>query len=156
MEHKKNYANWRCRSCSTVKFHPHISKYHLLTFHFQMPPKDESAAYALDDAILFSRIFTRYLSEPLPQVFAAYEAIRRKPIDDAYKLATANWAQNRDSTSLTRRLEDWLTPWNLRRTRKARTEAWMADAQTVAIPFPEPGQFQSKDDTASETSSWLT
>lgn len=119
-----------------------------------MPPKDESAAYALDDAILLSRILTRYLSEPLAHVFAAYEAVRRQPIDEAYRVASANWQANRDTTSLARRLEDWLTPWNLRRTRKARAEAWMADAQTVAIPIPDPDWRDESN--CSDTSSWVT
>lgn len=103
-----------------------------------MPPKDESAANALDDGIIFARVLTRYLSEPLPQVFAAYEEIRRQPIDEAYKAASANWKSVRDSSSLMRRLEDWLTPWTLRRSQKERTETWMSDAQTAPLPVPPP------------------
>lgn len=101
-----------------------------------MPPKDESAANALDDGIIFARVLARYLYEPLPRAFAAYEEIRRKPIEEAYKAASENFRSIRDSSGLMRRLEDWLTPWSLRRTRKIRAEAWMADAQTAPLPLP--------------------
>lgn len=127
-----------------------------------MPPKDESAAYALDDAILFSRIFTRYIDEPLPVAFKAYEAMRRGPIDEAYKAATESWNENKDTSYLSRKFGDWLTPWNLRKTRKTRSDVWMSDAQSVAINVPDPSRVfrdigtGSSGASASESGSWLT
>lgn len=126
-----------------------------------MPPKDESAAFALDDAILFSRIFTRYIDEPLPVTFQAYESMRRGPVDEAYHAATQSWNENRDTSFLSRKFGDWLTPWNLRKTRKARSEAWMSDAQSVAINAPDPtrvfreyGSLSSASGSEAGSSSW--
>lgn len=103
----------------------------------QMPPRDESAAYALDDAILYSRILALYIDHPLTDSFKAYEEIRRKPINEAYREAVAGWARNKDVGRWASKIEEIMTPWYLMRRRmKARNGTWMFDAHTVEIPPP--------------------
>ncbi|EFW16615.1 hypothetical protein D8B26_001390 [Coccidioides posadasii str. Silveira] len=102
-----------------------------------MPPRDESAAYALDDAILFARVLAVYYGQPLHDAFQTYDNIRRKPINDAYKDSVAGWANNRDHGKWASRLEEWLTPWHLRRRKRARVGAWVFDAHSVEIPPPK-------------------
>ncbi|PGH09700.1 hypothetical protein AJ80_07652 [Polytolypa hystricis UAMH7299] len=105
-----------------------------------MPPRDESAAYALDDAILFARILSSYVYEPLTSAFRVYESIRRKPIDDAYRDASIHWSQHKDSSSrsgLSARINEWFMPWSMRaRAKKAKHGAWVFDARSVNIPSP--------------------
>ncbi|KAK2806472.1 hypothetical protein FQN50_005890 [Emmonsiellopsis sp. PD_5] len=103
-----------------------------------MPPKDESAAFALDDAILFSRVLAQYIQEPLQDAFRVYESLRRKAINEAYKSASENWAHNRDSGRLANKLEEWLTPWHLLVGKKKQVSAWVFDATAVDIPRPRP------------------
>lgn len=108
-----------------------------------MPPKDESAAYALDDAILFSRVLAEYIYEPVSEAFRVYESLRRQTINNAYKAASGNWAHNRDSSRLSNKFEEWLMPLNLMREKKKSTSAWVFDATTVDIPPPRKMSHQS-------------
>lgn len=108
-----------------------------------MPPKDESAAYALDDAILFSRVLAEYIYEPVSEAFRVYESLRRQTIDNAYKAASGSWAHNRDSSRLSNKFEEWLLPLNLMREKKKSTSAWVFDAMTVDIPPPRKMSRQS-------------
>lgn len=109
-----------------------------------MPPKDESASAALDDAIVFARTLASYYTEPLQSAFEIYESIRRRPIEDAYKEACAGWERHKDKSQLMERLQEWLTPLYLRRTKKFRKGAWVFNAGDVHIPRPG-----STDSTAS-------
>ncbi|WEW60545.1 hypothetical protein PRK78_006032 [Emydomyces testavorans] len=101
-----------------------------------MPPRDESAAYALDDAILLARVLALYYDQPLREAFQTYDDVRRKPINEAYKDSVAGWANNKDHSKWASRLEEWLTPWQLRRKKRARVGAWVFDAHSVEIPPP--------------------
>lgn len=105
-----------------------------------MPPRDESAAYALDDAILFARILVRYRSEPLPEVFDAYESMRRGTIEQAFKESHRMWDRNRDMGMLEGRLKEWLMPFYLRSHRDKREAAWEFDAAKITIPTPAPSE----------------
>jgi hypothetical protein len=105
-----------------------------------MPPRDESAAYALDDAILFARILVRYRSEPLSEVFVAYETLRRDTINRAYKKSHRMWDRNRDMGMLEGRLKEWMMPFFLRNNRDQREAAWQFDATKIALPTPAPSE----------------
>ena len=105
-----------------------------------MPPRDESAAYALDDAILFARILARYRSESLPEVFDAYERLRRDTINHAFKESRRMWARNRDMGMLEGRLKEFMMPFYLRSHRDEREAAWGFDATTIALPTPTPSE----------------
>ncbi|KAJ5365507.1 hypothetical protein N7517_008393 [Penicillium concentricum] len=105
-----------------------------------MPPRDESAAYALDDAILFSRILASYRSEPLAEVFDAYENLRRDTINRAFKESRRMWERNRDMGLLEGRLKEWMMTFHIRSNEQAREEAWAFDATKMALPTPAPSE----------------
>lgn len=99
-----------------------------------MPPRDESAAYALDDAILFARTLARYPYHPPGLSFKIYENIRREPVNQAFKASTKRWDKNRDTGALKASLTEWTLPLYLRKTKDARKEAWEFDSSEVPIP----------------------
>ena len=105
-----------------------------------MPPRDESAAYALDDATLFARVLARYRSEPLTEVFDAYERLRRDTINYAFKESRRMWDRNRDMGLLEARLKEWMVPFHLRSHRNEREAAWAFDATKIALPTPTPSE----------------
>ncbi|KAJ5121730.1 hypothetical protein N7448_002862 [Penicillium atrosanguineum] len=105
-----------------------------------MPPLDESAAYALDDAILFARILAQYRSEPLAEVFDTYERLRRDTINRAFKESHRMWDRNRDMSMLEGRLKEWMIPLSLRSRRDQREAAWEFDASKISIPSPAPSE----------------
>ncbi|KAJ5573356.1 uncharacterized protein N7459_007783 [Penicillium hispanicum] len=105
-----------------------------------MPPRDESAAYALDDGILFARILARYRSESLTEVFDAYERLRRDTINHAFNESHRAWARNRDMGILEGRLKEFMTPFYLRSHREEREAAWEFDATKITLPTPSPSE----------------
>jgi 2-polyprenyl-6-methoxyphenol hydroxylase-like FAD-dependent oxidoreductase len=105
-----------------------------------MPPRDESAAYALDDAILFARILARYRQEPLTEVFDAYERLRRETINHAFKESRRMWDRNRDMGFLEGRLKEWTMPFHIRSHRDERESAWEFDATKILLPTPTPSE----------------
>ncbi|KAF3401665.1 hypothetical protein F1880_009987 [Penicillium rolfsii] len=105
-----------------------------------MPPRDESAAYALDDAILFARILARYHQEPLTEVFDAYERLRRDTISHAFKESCRMWDRNRDTGILEGRLKEWMVPFHIRSARDERESAWEFDATQILLPTPTPSE----------------
>jgi 2-polyprenyl-6-methoxyphenol hydroxylase-like FAD-dependent oxidoreductase len=105
-----------------------------------MPPRDESAAYALDDAILFARILAQYRSEPLTEVFDTYERLRRDTINYAFKESRRMWDRNRDMGMLEGRLKEWMMPLYLRSHRDQREAAWEFDASKITIPSAAPSE----------------
>lgn len=106
----------------------------------QMPPRDESAAYALDDAILFARVLARYRSEPLGEVFDAYESLRRETINRAFKESRRMWERNRDMGLLEGRLKEWTMSFRLKSHETEREAAWEFDANKLALPTPAPSE----------------
>lgn len=105
-----------------------------------MPPRDESAAYALDDAILFSRILARYRSEPLSEVFDSYESLRRDTINRAFKESRRMWERNREMGLLEGRLKEWMMSFHLKSRENEREAAWEFDATKMALPTPAPSE----------------
>lgn len=105
-----------------------------------MPPRDESAAYALDDAILFARILARYRQEPLTEVFDAYERLRRETINRAFKESRRMWDRNRDMGFLEGRIKEWMMPFHIQSHRDERESAWEFDATKILLPTPTPSE----------------
>lgn len=114
-----------------------------------MPPRDESAAYALDDAILFSRILAKHRHEHLHVAFKAYEDLRRDTVTSAFKASRRMWEKNRDLGYLESRLKEWTLPFYLRNSREAREAAWEFDATKISIPLPADAQTTSSYSTDS-------
>ncbi|KAL3477048.1 hypothetical protein BJX99DRAFT_227000 [Aspergillus californicus] len=96
-----------------------------------MPPRDESAAYALDDAIMFVRLLSHNRDDSLSSVFTQYESVRRAPVEEAYHAAGRMWETHRDMGFLEGRLKEWTMPWVLRKSRAARNAAWKFDAYDI-------------------------
>ncbi|KAL5355290.1 hypothetical protein BJX96DRAFT_47164 [Aspergillus floccosus] len=114
-----------------------------------MPPRDESAAYALDDAILFSRILAKHRHEHLHVAFKAYEDLRRDTVSTAFKASRRMWEKNRDLGYLESRLKEWTLPFYIRNSREAREAAWEFDATKISIPMPVDTQTTSSYSTDS-------
>ena len=106
-----------------------------------MPPRDESAAYALDDAILFSRILSKHRYDPLPVSFKAYEDLRRGTVTAAFQVSRRMWEKNRDLGFLECRLKEWTMPMQVRNAKDTREAAWEFDA--TKVPLPGPGDSTS-------------
>ncbi|PWY65616.1 salicylate hydroxylase [Aspergillus sclerotioniger CBS 115572] len=106
-----------------------------------MPPRDESAAYALDDAILFSRILSKHRYDPLPVSFKAYEDLRRGTVNAAFQVSRRMWEKNRDLGFLEGRLKEWTMPMQVRNAKESREAAWEFDA--TKVPLPGPGDSTS-------------
>lgn len=104
----------------------------------QMPPRDESAAFALDDAILFARTLARYHSKSLRTVFEIYEQLRRDEVSTAFKKSQRLWDSNRDMGVLADRLKEWVIPLYLRSHENEREAAWESDATETIIPAQSP------------------
>ncbi|KAL4782190.1 hypothetical protein BJX76DRAFT_349575 [Aspergillus varians] len=96
-----------------------------------MPPRDESASYALDDSIMFCRLLAHHRDEPLSSVFTRYESLRRGPVEEAFSAAGRTWASHRNMGTLEGRWKEWTTPWMLWKNRAARNAAWRFDAYDV-------------------------
>ncbi|RDW74434.1 FAD-dependent monooxygenase [Aspergillus mulundensis] len=93
-----------------------------------MPPRDESAAYALDDSIMFCRTLAHNRDEPLSTIFTKYEALRRGPVEEAFSAAGRMWETHRDMGFLEGRWKEWTMPYVLWKNRAARNAAWRFDA----------------------------
>lgn len=100
----------------------------------QMPPRDESASYGLDDAILFARILARHRFEPLPDVFRTYQDVRRQTVNDAFKASQWMWEKNRNMGMLEGRLKEWTLRRAIRNQKDAREAAWEFDATRLDLP----------------------
>ncbi|KAL2818156.1 hypothetical protein BDW59DRAFT_129229 [Aspergillus cavernicola] len=96
-----------------------------------MPPRDESAAYALDDAIMFCRTLAHNRDESLPAIFSKYESLRRAPVEEAFNAAGRMWQTHRDMGFLEGRVKEWTMPWVLWKNRAVRNAAWKFDAYDV-------------------------
>ncbi|OXV07657.1 hypothetical protein Egran_04575 [Elaphomyces granulatus] len=100
-----------------------------------MPPKGESIGYALEDAIIFSRVLKHFgLSATLETVFSFYETVRRKTIEDAYRRAAMGWHTRKDSSYLVTKIVEWLTPWYLWWTRKSMEQGFLTDPRDIQFP----------------------
>ncbi|KAL4884279.1 hypothetical protein BJY04DRAFT_183278 [Aspergillus karnatakaensis] len=96
-----------------------------------MPPRDESAAYALDDSIMFARILAHNRDSALSTIFSKYESLRRAPVEEAFSAAGRLWASHRDMGSLEGRWKEWTMPWVLWKGKHGREKAWRFDAYDV-------------------------
>ena len=76
-----------------------------------MPPQGESVGIALEDVMVFAKLASEHKSRTWPEIFAAYERLRRGRIDSAYKEANFRWDTAKDCSWLKQSLKEWLTPW---------------------------------------------
>ncbi|KAJ5265615.1 hypothetical protein N7524_006633 [Penicillium chrysogenum] len=102
-----------------------------------MPPMYSSASYALDDAVLFSRLLARYGSDSLNTVFGTYDQLRRAAVNRAFEESTIVWNQMKDRGPLQERVKEWRMSSYLRHNQVKYEDRWRADATKTPIPTPE-------------------
>ncbi|OJJ48992.1 hypothetical protein ASPZODRAFT_149959 [Penicilliopsis zonata CBS 506.65] len=95
-----------------------------------LPPRDESAAYALGDAIQISRLLVNYHDRPLIEVFQAYERQRRVLVQTAFDRSRRLWQRTHDMRLLPGQLKELLTPVDLR------PSSCSSSLHTPAAPVP--------------------
>ncbi|KAH8690112.1 salicylate hydroxylase [Talaromyces proteolyticus] len=102
-----------------------------------MLPRDESAAYAIDDAIVLSRVLAEYIAYPLTKAFEVYESMRRDEVTHAFKESRKLWKRrNKDAGAFESWVRERLVPLQLRQTEASRQAAFKADASRIEIPSP--------------------
>lgn len=102
-----------------------------------MLPRDESAAYAVDDAIIFSRVLAQYIDYPLSKAFKVYESIRRAEVTHAFQESSKLWnRRNKDAGAFESWIRERLVPMQIRRSESSRQAAFRSDASKVRIPPP--------------------
>lgn len=103
-----------------------------------MPPIYSTASYALDDAILFSRVLTRHRSAPLSTVFETYDELRRNTVDRAFVECNSVWKKMKDRGPMEEFVKEWkMSAW-IRNSQTKREEEEMSDAMKISIPTPTP------------------
>jgi salicylate hydroxylase len=73
-----------------------------------MPPQGESTGFAVEDAVLISRVFERFQQEDISRIFEVYENTRRARINTAYKEAVFRWGQVKDKSWFGQKANEWL------------------------------------------------
>ena len=92
-----------------------------------MPPQGESAGIALEDVMVFAKLASEHRTRRWPEIFAAYERLRRGRVDAAYKEANWRWDTAKDSGWFAQTLKEWLTPAFLWWSSKARHASFVED-----------------------------
>jgi hypothetical protein len=122
-----------------------------------MLPRDESAAYAVDDAIVFSRVLAQYIDHPLPKAFEVYDSIRRPEFTHAFQESSKLWKRrNKDAGAFESWIRERLVPLQIRQTESSRQAAFKSDASKVEIPSPQETSGIMEKDNISTPSSLLS
>ncbi|KAF7590382.1 hypothetical protein BBP40_002935 [Aspergillus hancockii] len=78
-----------------------------------MPPRDESAAYAVEDAIIFSKLLGQNPDCGLPALFEEYEEIRRGLVNKAFDASRRLWQSDLDKGLFPGQTRDLMSPVHL-------------------------------------------
>lgn len=78
-----------------------------------MPPRDESAAYSIEDALIFTQILSRDLYAPLPTIFQEYESLRRELVNKAFDASRRLWQSDLDKGLFPGHVRDLMSPVHL-------------------------------------------
>jgi salicylate hydroxylase len=110
-----------------------------------MPPQGESTGFAIEDAMLFTRIMKdainsqeeRGQSTPdlidVKAVFTRYERNRRARIDTAYEESNSRWDSVKDKGWLASVMMDWMTWLYLWFTQSAREKSFTTNVKTMSL-----------------------
>ncbi|EED19127.1 monoxygenase, putative [Talaromyces stipitatus ATCC 10500] len=100
-----------------------------------MLPRDESAAYAIDDTILLARILANNLDSPLETTFQIYDAARRSDISHAFRDSFKLWQKrNTDAGPIEAWFRERLIPFQIRNNQMSWKAAFEYDANKAPIP----------------------
>ncbi|PYI15022.1 FAD/NAD(P)-binding domain-containing protein [Aspergillus japonicus CBS 114.51] len=77
-----------------------------------MPPRDESAAYAIEDALIFTQILAQHRDDscPLSTLFQEYEAARRVLVNKAFDASRRLWQSDLDKGLFPGHVRDLMSP----------------------------------------------
>jgi 2-polyprenyl-6-methoxyphenol hydroxylase-like FAD-dependent oxidoreductase len=78
-----------------------------------MPPRDESAAYAVEDAIIFSKLLGQNPDCGLTALFEEYEEIRRGLVNKAFDASRRLWQSDLDKGLFPSQTRDLMSPVHL-------------------------------------------
>lgn len=76
-----------------------------------MPPQGESTGLAIEDAVLFARIFAKFENQEIDHTFQVYENTRRHRINAAYEEALTRWENVRDKSWIEQKIAEFFTGW---------------------------------------------
>lgn len=100
-----------------------------------MLPRDESAAYAIDDTILLARIISNHIDYPLETSFQIYDSLRRTDIAHAFRDSAKLWQRrNTDAGPIETWFRERLIPFQIKHELVSRKAAFEYDASKAAIP----------------------
>lgn len=100
-----------------------------------MLPRDESAAFAIDDTILLARIISNHIDYPLETSFQVYDSLRRSDIAHAFKDSAKLWQRrNTDAGPIETWFRERLIPFQIKHEMVSRKAAFEYDASKAAIP----------------------
>ncbi|KAE8423857.1 hypothetical protein BDV36DRAFT_1771 [Aspergillus pseudocaelatus] len=78
-----------------------------------MPPRDESAAYAVEDAIIFSKLLAQNPGCQLITLFEEYEELRRGLVNKAFDASRRLWQSDLDKGLFPGQTRDLMSPVHL-------------------------------------------
>ncbi|KAE8143057.1 hypothetical protein BDV38DRAFT_97530 [Aspergillus pseudotamarii] len=78
-----------------------------------MPPRDESAAYAVEDAIIFSKLLAQNPDCQLITLFEEYEELRRGLVNKAFDASRRLWQSDLDKGLFPGQTRDLMSPVHL-------------------------------------------
>ncbi|KAE8315444.1 hypothetical protein BDV41DRAFT_188018 [Aspergillus transmontanensis] len=78
-----------------------------------MPPRDESAAYAVEDAIIFSKLLAQNPDCELLTLFEEYEELRRGLVNKAFDASRRLWQSDLDKGLFPGQTRDLMSPVHL-------------------------------------------
>ncbi|PKX89686.1 FAD-dependent oxidoreductase [Aspergillus novofumigatus IBT 16806] len=100
-----------------------------------MPPKGESIGHALEDAIKFAEVLSRYGVDDPKASFRFFEDIQRKKVEAAHQAAVRGWMPAHDMGAVFSRVFEWITPLFLWWMTREQQQDFLEDP--MDIPFPD-------------------
>ncbi|BCR99363.1 FAD-dependent oxidoreductase [Aspergillus luchuensis] len=97
-----------------------------------MPPRDESAAYSIEDALIFTQIFSRNLHAPLSTTFQEYESLRRELVNKVFDASRRLWQSDLDKGLFPGHVRELMSPVHM-------SPGGCVPAPTTAIASARPG-----------------
>lgn len=105
-----------------------------------MPPQGESTGIVFEDTVLFSRFLIRWIQKGRPggspkEAFAAYEALRRPRIEEAFEESKNVVSTVSDAGWLGHKIKTIIVPWYLWWSRSGREKHFLEDVTVCEIGY---------------------
>ncbi|RHZ43829.1 FAD-dependent oxidoreductase [Aspergillus thermomutatus] len=99
-----------------------------------MPPKGESIGHALEDAIKFAEVLSRYGTDDSKTSFRFFEHIQRKKVEAAHQAAVRGWMPAHDRGAVFATVFEWITPLFLWWMRREQQQDFLEDPTDIPCP----------------------